>query len=66
MNCSLSGSFVHGICQARILQWVAISFSRCSFFFFFKMTEISNLKKNIKYSRWLRWDPVPGEVGTMA
>ena len=30
MNCSPSGSFVHGIFQARILKWVAISFSRGS------------------------------------
>ena len=30
MNCSLSGSSVHGIFQARILEWVAISFSRGS------------------------------------
>ena len=28
MNCSPPGSFVHGIFQARILEWVAISFSR--------------------------------------
>ena len=27
MDCSLSGSSVHGILQARILEWVAISFS---------------------------------------
>ena len=27
MVCSLSGSSVHGILQARILEWVAISFS---------------------------------------
>ena len=26
MNCSLPGSFVHVISQARILEWVAISF----------------------------------------
>ena len=30
MDCSPSGSSVHGIFQARILQWVAISFSRGS------------------------------------
>ena len=30
MNCSLQGSSVHGIFQARILKWVAISFSRRS------------------------------------
>ena len=27
MNCSLPGSSVHGIFQARILEWVAISYS---------------------------------------
>ena len=27
MNCSLPGSSVHGILQARILEWVAIAFS---------------------------------------
>ena len=30
MNCSLPGSSVHGIVQARILEWVAISFSKYS------------------------------------
>ena len=30
MNCRLWGSFVHGIFQARILEWVAISSSRGS------------------------------------
>ena len=29
-DCSPPGSFVHGILQARILEWVAISFSRGS------------------------------------
>ena len=28
--CSPLGSFVHGILQARILEWVAIPFSRAS------------------------------------
>ena len=28
MDCSLPGSFVHGILEARILEWAAISFSR--------------------------------------
>ena len=27
MNCSLTGSFVHRILQARILEWIVISFS---------------------------------------
>ena len=30
MDCSLPGSSVHGISQTRILEWVAISFSRRS------------------------------------
>ena len=30
MDCSLPGSAVHGILQAKILEWVAISFSRGS------------------------------------
>ena len=30
MDCSPLGSFVHGIFQARILEWIAISFSRGS------------------------------------
>ena len=31
MDCSPSGSFVHGILQARIVQWVAMTSSRGSF-----------------------------------
>ena len=30
MDCSLPGSSIHGIFQARVLEWVAISFSRAS------------------------------------
>ena len=31
LDCSPPGSSVHGILQARILEWVAISFSNSSF-----------------------------------
>ena len=31
MDCSLPGSSIHGILQARILEWVAISFSKTPF-----------------------------------
>ena len=31
MDCSLPGSSVHGIFQAIVLEWIAISFSRGSF-----------------------------------
>ena len=27
MDCSLQGSFIHGILQARVLEWIAIAFS---------------------------------------
>ena len=30
MNCSLPGSSIHGIFQARVLEWGAIAFSNCS------------------------------------
>ena len=31
MDCSLPGSSIHGIFQARVLEWIAVSFSRgCS------------------------------------
>ena len=30
IECSLSGSSIHGIFQARVLEWIAISFSRGS------------------------------------
>ena len=30
MNCSLPASSIHGISQARVLEWVAIAFSNCS------------------------------------
>ena len=34
MDCSLSGSSVHGIFQARELEWIGISFSRGYLWFF--------------------------------
>ena len=36
MDCSPPGSSVHGISQARILEWVAISFSNCYVLCIFK------------------------------
>ena len=30
MDCSLPGSSVHGIFQARVLEWGAIAFSKCN------------------------------------
>ena len=59
MDCSLPGSSVHGISQARVLEWVAIAFSISSlhqvaifwiFFFFQHSTgaSISVLPMNIQ------------------
>ena len=65
MDCGLPGSSVHGSFQARILEWVAISFSRkpvfekqnlkCilkiqeEFFLFIKRNFINFLKRNFLY-----------------
>ena len=32
MDCSLPGSSIHGIFQARVLEWGAIAFSEVSFY----------------------------------
>ena len=48
MDCSPQASSVHGISQARILEWVAISFSRsCYMMCFAKMREyiMDNMKE---------------------
>ena len=34
MDCSLPGSSIHGIFQARVLEWVAIAFSICMYRYF--------------------------------
>ena len=41
MDCSPPSSFVHGILQSRILEWVAISFSNCFRLTLFKMAIIT-------------------------
>ena len=66
MNYSLPGSSVHGILQARILEWIAIPFSRGSaqprdltqvssiagkFFTVWAMTPIANKKLKKKKSK---------------
>ena len=48
MDCSLPGSSVHGIFQARVLEWVAIAFS--------------NIKSNILQLGKDKADYVPGCV----
>ena len=37
MDCSLPGSAVHGIFQARVLEWVAIAFSEMEYYIAIKI-----------------------------
>ena len=47
MDCSLSGSSVHGIFQARVLEWVATVLSKCShyqlYYLWHNLQSLSNL-----------------------
>ena len=43
MDCSLPGSSVHGISQARVLEWGAIAFSIFLDEFTTNMTRVNNL-----------------------
>ena len=52
MDCSLPGSSVHGIFQARVLEWVAIAFSRSliwDLFYFFCI----DLMQILPVDRWV-------------
>ena len=51
MDCSSPGFSVHGICQARILEWVAIPFSRGIF-----PTQGSNM--GLPYCMWILYNPM--------
>ena len=53
MDCSLPGSCVHGICQARVLEWGAIAFS--------KLEAIPGLKSSISAGQWgTKVEAIPG------
>ena len=54
MDCSLPGSSVPGISQARILEWVAISFSRASSRTK-DQTQVSYTGRQILY-HWVTWE----------
>ena len=45
MDCSLPGSSIHGICQARVLVWVAIAFSKIQY-------SSSQNHRRIYYRNW--------------
>ena len=64
MDCSPPGSSVHGIFQARILEWVAISFSkvRTTFFqkkFFFIYRAVPGLHCTHRIFNCSMWGLVP-------
>ena len=43
MDCSLPGSSVHGIFQARVLEWVAIAFSDMKYLLLLLLSRFSRL-----------------------
>ena len=53
MDCSLPGSFIHGIFQARVLEWVAIAFSAMEYY-----SAIKNNTFESVLMRWLKLEPV--------
>ena len=46
MNCSLPGSSLHGILQARVLEWVAI-------FLLQEIFPTQGLNPGLPHSRWM-------------
>ena len=58
MDCSPPGSLVHGILQARILEWVAISFSRLSLDLdYYTMEYYSAIERNVSESVLMMDEP---------
>ena len=70
MDCSLPGSSVHGIFQARVLEWVAIAFSTKNMRYSKYSLGISNSLEEISFfskDRWpLRLRPLQGSQGIYA
>ena len=52
MDCSLPGSSVHGILQARILEWVAVYFSSENWISIYKRMNLESC--NIPYKNELK------------
>ena len=63
MNCSLPGSSVHGIFQARVLEWVAIAFSGNvpSHSVFFHLFPVCFFKST-KSEKFLSGSEINGEI----
>ena len=54
MDCRLPGSTVHGILQARILEWIAIPFSRGSSQVM-NQTQVSHIAGRF-FTNWAMWE----------
>ena len=50
-DCSLPGSSVHGICQARVLEWVAIAFSNLYAAYIMQNVRTGEAQAGIKNAR---------------
>ena len=62
MDCSLSGSSVHGLLQTRLLEWVAISYSReSSDLVWAHASGISCIVRRILY-HWASWEALNGDL----
>jgi len=47
IDCSLPGSFVHGIFQARVLEWGAIAFSETNYTSILKKKKLPHLRAGL-------------------
>ena len=62
MDCSLPGSSIYGVFQAKVLEWVAISFSKRRAFSGFGTTrrDSSGSEENAAFSGWFFYSPGRG------
>ena len=68
MDCSLPGSSVHGILQARVLEWVAIAFSRyeLSAHIFSQREERTKRQKRMMWSPYGPFETQQDPVGLLS
>ena len=64
MDCSLPGSSIHGIFQARVLEWVAIAFSKKNIYFcFIDYAKAFDYMDHNKLWKILQETGIPGYLG---
>ena len=65
MDCSLPGSSIHGICQARVLEWGAIAFSKihmCVCVYIYTHMGEEHFSKSGQSVQRARYRMVPGRL----